>query len=120
MPQQATTPISYVPPRLPSPIAKRTPSEPIVRAQIADAKPPLRIPTPEELGIGSPHAISADTPLDWNMVERKLDSAGVTSYQMERTGTGFRFTCKLATRLVAGSGSNRNEAVRNTLDQLTH
>lgn len=62
--------------------------------------------------------MSADDPLDWATVERKLDAAGVSSYQMERTPAGFKFTCKLASRSIAGVGASRADAVRQVLDQI--
>jgi hypothetical protein len=104
----------YVPPRLPSPLASNQ-SRPVIRAQNDDAPPAVRIPTPEELGLGKR---LTEESLDWSTVERMLDSAGVTSYQMERTATGFKFTCKLASRSVAGVGPSKAEAVRQVLDQI--
>lgn len=106
-----------MPPRLPSPLAAGNQSKPVIRAQSDDA-PPLRIPSPEELGLGHHHVVTSDEPIDWATIERKLDSAGVTSYQMERTATGFKFTCKLASRSIAGAGNSRAEAVRQVLDQI--
>lgn len=105
---------TYVPPRLPSTRATNL-GTPVVRAQSDDAPPAVRIPTPEELGLGKK---TADEPLDWTTVERKLDAAGVSSYQMERTSTGFKFTCKLASRSIAGVGASRGDAVRQALEQI--
>jgi len=84
-----------------------------------DKAPVVRIPTPEELGIGGQHvATVAGESLDWTMVERKLDAAGATGYQMEKTADGFRFTCKLASGPVAGRGATKGEAVRNAMARL--
>jgi hypothetical protein len=107
-------PQTYVPPRLQSPLASNQ-SKPVVRAQSDGAPPAVRIPTPEELGLGKKLTEEA---LDWSTVERKLDSAGVSSYQMERTSTGFKFTCKLASRSIAGVGASKADAVRQVLDQI--
>ena len=52
------------------------------------------------------------------MVEHRLDAAGVTGFQVEKTATGFRFTCQLPSGAVAGRGATRGEAVRNALAQL--
>ena len=91
----------------------------MIRAQSEDAAAPsLRIPTPEELGIGSKKVISGDEPLDWAMVDRRLDQVGATGYQMDKTATGFRFTCHLPAGPVTGRGPTKNEAVRSALAQL--
>jgi len=84
-----------------------------------DTRTALRIPTPEELGIGNAKAATIGEPLDWTMVERKLDAVGATGYQMEKTVDGFRFTAELSSGPVAGRGASRGEAVRNALSQLT-
>jgi hypothetical protein len=76
----------------------------------------VRIPTPEELGLGlGQEIVRGDEALDWAMVERKLDAAGATSYGMEKTATGFRFTVQLPGGPVVGRGATKNEAVRNAL-----
>ena len=74
----------------------------MIRAQMDDTPPAVRIPTPEELGISRVKVATTDEPLDWSMVERKLDAVGATGYQMEKTPDGFRFTCKLSFGPVAG------------------
>jgi hypothetical protein len=117
MPQSAA---AYVPPKLPSTRAAGAHEKPIVRAQSDDSGPPtIRIPTPEELGLGSPTLVTGDEPLDWALVERRLDAAGVTGYQMEKTSAGFRFTCQLPSGVVTGRGATKPEAVRQALAQLT-
>jgi len=91
----------------------------VVRAQIDDAAPPtIRIPTPEELGLGA--TVAGDDVLDWSIVERRLDAAGATGYQVEKTSTGFRFTCQLPSGAVTGRGATKPQAVRQALAQLTH
>jgi hypothetical protein len=106
-----------VPPKLPTTRSAGAKPATVVRGQKDDTPPAVRIPTPEELGIGKPAADAE--PLDWAMVERKLDAIGATGYQMEKTADGFRFTCTLASGPVAGRGATKGEAVRNALAQLS-
>jgi len=91
----------------------------LARGQSDDRPPAVRIPTPEELGLGTVKLVAGDEPVDWSMVERRLDAAGVTGFQVEKTATGFRFTCQSSTGAVAGRGTTKGEAVRNALAQLT-
>jgi len=116
MPASAT--MAYVPPKLASTRGAEGKAL-VARGQMEDAQTALRIPTPEELGIGHAKAAAISEPLDWSMVERKLDAVGATGYQMEKTAEGFRFTAKLSSGPVAGRGASRGEAVRNALSQLT-
>ena len=122
-----------MPPRLPSPF--KPGGAPTVRGQDDDApaRPPVRIPTPdelaatpkaavripspEELGLGEvgEKVVTGDEPLDWSMVERKLDAVGAAGYGMEKAATGFRFTVQLPTGPVVGRGATKAEAVRNAL-----
>ena len=46
------------------------------------------------------------------MVERRLDAAGVNGFQVEKTTTGFRFTCQVASGAVTGRGTTKGEAVQ--------
>jgi hypothetical protein len=108
---------AYVPPKLPSTRAAQ--AKPIVRAQSDDSAPAtIRIPTPEELGLARPAAAATDDPLDWTLVERRLDAAGATGYQVERTTAGYRFTCQLPSGAVSGRGATKPDAVRQALAQL--
>jgi hypothetical protein len=107
-----------VPPKLPSTRAAN--AKPVVRAQLDDSAPAtIRIPTPEELGLARPAPAAGDEPLDWPTVERRLDAAGATGYQVERTTSGYRFTCQLPSGAVTGRGATKPEAVRHVLAQLT-
>jgi hypothetical protein len=111
------SPTAYVPPKLvpvkplaPPPIARARADEEIV-------PPSFRIPTPEELGIGTPAIsnpaiVSGQKPVDWEMVDRKLDRLGAIAHQMERTSTGFVFTIRLPEGIVTGSGATKREAVQ--------
>jgi hypothetical protein len=112
MPVQA-----YVPPRLPS--ARDNAPQLVARGQKKDEAPPaVRIPTPEELGIHAAKIVAGDEPLDWAMVQRKLDRSGVTGFQLDRTEAGFRFSCRLAAGTVSGQGASKESAVRNALAKL--
>jgi hypothetical protein len=91
----------------------------VARGQTDDRPPAVRIPTPEELGIGGTKLVVGDEPVDWSMVERRLDAAGVTGFQVEKTANGYRFTCQLASGVVTGRGASKGEAVRNALSQLS-
>ena len=108
---------AYVPPRLPS-VRDKAPRL-VARGQSDDRPPAVRIPTPEELGIGSAKLVAGTESVDWSMVERRLDAAGVTGFQVEKTTSGYRFTCQLASGAVTGRGTNKGEAVRNALAQLS-
>lgn len=107
---------TYLPPRLPSP--RDAAPKLLARGQSDDRPLSIRIPTPEELGIGAKKLVAGDEPVDWAMVERKLDAAGLTGFQIEKTTTGFRFTCQLPSGAVTGRGATKGEAVRNALGQL--
>ena len=116
-PRAPTPTMTYVPPRLPSP--RDAAPKLVARGQNDDTRPTIRIPTPEELGIGERKLVNGDESLDWNMVERRLDAAGVSGFQVEKNTTGFRFTCQLPTGSITGRGTSKAEAVRNALAQLT-
>src|SRR5262245_22898081 len=53
---------------------------------------PLRMPSPAELGLGKTARPAVDA-VDWADVHRRMERLGVTGYQMDRTDSGFRFTC---------------------------
>jgi hypothetical protein len=107
---------AYVPPRLPSP--RDSAPKLVARGQKDESPAAVRIPTPEELGIASTRLVAGDEPLDWAMVERKLDRSGVTGFHLDKTASGFQFTCRLSTGPVSGRGATKGEAVRNALAQL--
>jgi hypothetical protein len=100
-----------MPPKLSSP------AKPVARAESNDKVASLRIPTPEELGLGS-KLVTGNETLDWTTVERKLDAAGVTAFQVEKTASGFQFVCRLAKGDITGRGTTRVEAIRQALAQL--
>ena len=118
MPQMQVQPPAqtYIPPRLPS--SRDSAPKAVARGQKDESAPAVRIPTPEELGIATTKIVHGDDPLDWSMVERKLDRSGVTGFQLDKTVAGFRFTCKLASGPVVGRGATKGEAVRTALAQL--
>jgi hypothetical protein len=107
--------MAYVPPKLPSTGTGKTKS--VVRGQ-NDETASLRIPTPEDLGIGAPTGLPGHEPLDWTLVERKLDRAGVTAFRVEKTAGGFQCTCDVPTGSVSGRGGSKSAAVRQALAQL--
>jgi hypothetical protein len=107
-----------VPPKLQSPRDSGARPQPVIRAQSDDALPAVRIPTPDELGIGASMTVVGDEPLDWSMVERTLDACGVSTYQMDKTASGYAFTCKAPGGSVTGRGATRAVAVRQALAQL--
>src|SRR4051794_26117989 len=109
---------AYVPPKLPS--TRAALAKPVVRAQSDDSAPAtIRIPTPEELGLAHAPTVTGGEALDWTTVERRLDAAGATGYQVEKTTGGYRFTCQLPSGAVTGRGATKPEAVRQALAQLT-
>jgi hypothetical protein len=113
MPRSPSAALAYVPPKLQS--TRAAAPQPTTRGQSNEETPTVvRIPTPEELGIGRP-----DESFDWSVVERKLDAAGATGFQVERTTTGYRFTCQVPSGPVTGRGATKPEAVRNALAQLS-
>lgn len=98
--------MAYQPPKLTSPKPKA-----LIRAQ-NDETTSISIPSPEELGLGSR---PTDEAIDWARIERQLDSAGATGFQMQRLDTGFRFTVQMPEGPVAGKGTTKAEAVRNAM-----
>jgi hypothetical protein len=104
-----------MPPKLQS-TRRANESKPIVRAQNSESAP-LRVPTPEELGLGKQSSVR-DQPIDWAMVERRLDTLGATSFHLEKTTSGFRFDCELPSGKVTGLGTSKGEAVRNALAKV--
>jgi hypothetical protein len=111
-------PLAYMPPKLESPRGAGARLQPVTRAQSDDAPAAVRIPTPDELGLGAAKIVAGDELLDWSMVERKLDAAGVSTFQMDKSAGGFVFTCKAPSGAVAGRGATRAAAVRQALAQL--
>ena len=113
MPRSPSAALAYVPPKLQS--TRAATPKPSARGQgDEETLSSVRIPTPDELGIGR-----AEELFDWSVVERKLDAAGATGFQVERTTTGYRFTCQVPAGAVTGRGATKPEAVRNALAQLS-
>jgi len=77
----------------------------------------IKIPSPQELGLGN-IKVSADDPIDWSMVERRMDQLGVTSYQMQKAVDGFRFSIELRGKTVIGRGTSKAAAVRAAFAQV--
>lgn len=94
---------------------------------------PLRIPTPEELGVlakavpAAPAAVKVPgsyptTPaVDWLAIHQRLRELHAVGFQMEEVAGGYRFRCWIpqgaGRQQVEGSGSSEAEAVRLCLAQ---
>lgn len=89
--------------------APAQPKLPVIRSQTPDA-PSLAMPGPEAFGIRL--GKKDDTPLDWNDLRQKLEQLGVSSFQLEKHGEGFRFACRLTSGVIEGLGASEGEAVR--------
>jgi len=77
----------------------------------------LKIPSPEELGLGTAK-VTANDPIDWSMVERRMDQLGVTGYQMQKAEDGFRFSIEIRGKTVIGRGASKAAAVRSAFAQV--
>jgi hypothetical protein len=99
------------------PSSRERAPEVLARGQKDDAAP-VRIPTPQELGLGERSTPVSNEPLDWTKVEARMTAAGVSKFDMQKDGEGFRCVCQLGTRTVAGRGASRSDAVRDALAQL--
>ena len=51
--------------------------------------PPLEIPSPDRLGLGSRNRV---VEVDWANVHRRLQALSVASFHLQKLSTGFRFT----------------------------
>jgi hypothetical protein len=79
---------------------------------------PLELPSPEQLGIGSPRSQPA-AELDWNAVHRRLRELGALSSQLQKVPEGgYRFTCLLPTahpertQRIEAHATSESEAAR--------
>ncbi|MSR53707.1 MAG: hypothetical protein EXS09_10525 [Gemmataceae bacterium] len=63
--------------------------------------------------------VTADDPIDWSMVERRMDQLGVTGYQMQKAADGFRFSIELRGKTVMGRGVSKAAAVRSAFAQIS-
>jgi hypothetical protein len=83
----------------------------------------VRIPTPEELGVGVPQSASPATPpVDWADTQARLQQLGAVSFQLETLSAGrYRFACWLpgagGAQRVEAVGASEAEAVRSCLEQ---
>jgi hypothetical protein len=111
-----------------NPAQAQQPSRPIFRAKGDDeaAVPresiePLRLPSPDQLGIASPSGAAGTT--DWTAVHQQLDRLGALCVHLEKVEGGCRFTCLLPTaqpertHRVEAVASSEAEAVRLALDK---
>lgn len=109
-------PVNYVPPKLQS--ARTGIAKPIARGQMDEGPVPIRIPSPAELGLESKKIVSSDSPIDWAMVERRLDQVGATGYRIQKSETGFRFSIEMRGNTIVGQGASKPEAVRSAFAQV--
>ena len=120
-----------MPPRLES--AREAVPKPVMRGQKEEETPAVRIPAPEELGLGakqplpSPEElglaikkplITGEEALDWPALERRLAQLGVTGYQLEKREGVYRFSCTRSDGLTVGRGATIPEALRQVFTQL--
>jgi hypothetical protein len=111
----------------PSGIAATAPAQAprrVVRGARPDDPPrsprPIRIPTPEELGVA--RARTAEAALDWGAAHRRLQELGAVGFHLEQPTPGsFRFRCWLPRsagghEAIEGRGSTEAEAVRVCLE----
>jgi hypothetical protein len=78
----------------------------------------LRLPPPEDLGIGNP-AAAEPSAVDWAAFHGRLNRLGATCFHLERTGpNACRITCFLPTRQqgrnhrIEAQAANEAEAAR--------
>ena len=65
--------------------------EDAVAATTVRERPPIALPAPEELGLGSKRA-----EVDWSGVRRRLDALSVATFHLQKVAGGVRFTCVVA------------------------
>src|SRR5690242_17549425 len=58
--------------------------------EAALSAPPLRMPSPEQLGVG-PKTRQAE--VDWTAVRTRMTALSVSSFHLQKLEGGFRFTC---------------------------
>lgn len=78
---------------------------------------PLRMPSPAELGLGSTARAQTEA-VDWADVRRRMERLGVTGFQLDRTATGFRFTCVVDTRRLSADAPTEAEAIHQALARV--
>jgi len=84
---------------------------------------PVRIPTPEQLGVASTRGGSRPTGFDWARVHQRLKELGSVGFQFEQTTSGYKVVCKLATaefgrsHTVEGRGATEAEAAEQMLNR---
>src|SRR5262245_55511723 len=73
--------------------AQESPRAPVARAKVEDepARPrpaPLRLPAPEQLGVGAPRPAAAEAAVDWNATHAHLRRLGAVGVQLARLPEG--------------------------------
>lgn len=92
-------------------------------ARLAETVPaPLRMPTPQELGLATASALAEGA--TWASTHRRLDKLGALSYHLDKLPQGgFRFACFLPTsradrsHRIQAEAASETEAVSLVLEQ---
>lgn len=102
---------------------------PILRPQIPEPatppRQPVRLPPPEQLGIGTtPARTAAEEPLDWNAIHRRMEEAGIQTHLLTSLSSGgYRLSCWIPTaepgvlRRIEAEAGTRAEVFRLALEQ---
>ena len=101
--------------------------QPVAGEELAAAHPEaIRLPSPEELGLGTdkPALAIENRPTDWTAVHARLDRLGATSLQVLHSGgqlvhiVGMFPTGENRVHRVEANGANEAEALRLFLEQV--
>jgi hypothetical protein len=80
--------------------------------EAAQGAPPLRMPSPEQLGVG-PKTRQAE--VNWTTVRTRMESLSVSSFHLQKLEGGFRFTCVVPVagerRKIEADGLTEAEAI---------
>jgi hypothetical protein len=84
--------------------------------------PPVRLPSPEQLGVASAKSSSRAATIDWVRIHKRLKELGSISFHLEQLPNGgYRFVCQLATaefgrsHTIEAKADNEAEAVEQVL-----
>lgn len=100
--------------------APTPPSTPPQALPVAPPAPPaaLRLPAPEELGIGRPAAPAAA--VDWNQAHARMRELGVARFGVTRLGGAVRVSMELpGGQVVHGMGDSEAAALTMAFDSAT-
>ena len=81
-------------------------------AEESEATQPLRMPSPDELGVG-PKSRAKD--VDWSGVRDRMKALSVSSFHLQKLEGGYRFTCVVPVagerRKIEADGLTEAEAI---------